>query len=199
MAQAASSSPLSPSNHLPSPAPCHFENNSDMIVVNIPTLQPQTNPVMASMEDSLAILEAKSHAVQQEYMKKEQDDKEMKNAYGRHVKSYVDWWMMLQAHLVDENPTHFQIPAFPITVVKVMIQKRGSDDIQGSLLGVSHFKQTISVLKHRHFNDQHQFPSIPEAQQPLCCDPCIRTCYGTAHTMTFTCVLSLCPLLLTLC
>ena len=33
----------------------------------------------------------------------------------------------------------------------------------------------ISALKHRRFNDQHQFPSIPEAQQPLCRDPRIRT------------------------
>ena len=73
------------------------------------------------MEDSLAILEAKSHAVRQKYMEKEQDDKETKNAYGRHVKNYVDWWMMSQAHLVNENPTHFQIPAFPITFAKVMM------------------------------------------------------------------------------
>ena len=54
-------------------------------------------------------------------MEKEQDNKEMKNAYGWHVKNYVDWWMMSQAHLVNENPTHFQIPAFLIPVVKVIM------------------------------------------------------------------------------
>lgn len=119
---------------LPSP-PFRFDNTTDLVVDNsndvkhtlatAATFSPQvivgslTSDASASsaaeMQDALALIESDSQLVRQKKVAQEQDDKQTKPSYARHIKNYEAWWNQ-SLHWTSRN-----VPAFPITAAKATL------------------------------------------------------------------------------
>ncbi|KAF8263254.1 hypothetical protein EI94DRAFT_1807551 [Lactarius quietus] len=157
--------------------------------------------VWTSVDDSVRVhhsaehhsadhLEAASQAVRLRIALREQSNKSTTLAYERHVKAYAEWWSGYQAEVLKMNPTQVAIPAFPVTAAKATMfleytstrpkRRHGSNKkIQGSIVGMSVIKQTISALENHRFQHQHLYKHVPESQMGLRHDACIR-CFETA-------------------
>ena len=71
------------------------------------------------MLQSLAELDAASHAFRLSQAVKDQNRKGTGSTYDRHVRRYTEFWDQYQAELSVVNPSRISIPSFPITAAKV--------------------------------------------------------------------------------
>jgi hypothetical protein len=71
------------------------------------------------MRQSLAELDAMSHAFRLSQAAKDQNQKGTGSTYNRHVRHYTEFWDQYQAELSIANPSRASIPSFPITAAKV--------------------------------------------------------------------------------
>lgn len=87
--------------------------------VNTSTTLPEA--LVDPLQRSLAALDAESQTIRQALVAKEQNDKQTKTTYARHVASYEAWWDQSQHKKLAEDPFWTAIPAFPITVAKAVV------------------------------------------------------------------------------
>ncbi|KAJ7437524.1 hypothetical protein FB451DRAFT_1416806 [Mycena latifolia] len=114
----------------------------------------------------------------------EQEDKQTKGMYARHVSHYETFWKTTSSARGDNAAGLAPIPAFPITIAKAVIflqyesthpqkkrRRKATDDEddthEASSIGVSGLKQAISALEHWRFNNQHLYKEIADAQAGL--------------------------------
>jgi hypothetical protein len=71
------------------------------------------------MLQSLAELDATSHAFRLSQAAKDQNRKGTGSTYDRHVRRYTEFWDQYQAELSVVNPSRVSIPSFPVTAAKV--------------------------------------------------------------------------------
>ncbi|KAJ7888244.1 hypothetical protein B0H13DRAFT_1888494 [Mycena leptocephala] len=136
-------------------------------------------------------LDAAAHQITKAVREKEQDDKQTKNAYARHIEHYQTYWATTTYAIGDPQKGLAPLPALPITVGKAVIflryestrpQKKrkrkdaddNADESETSSVGVSGLKQAISAMEHWRLNNQHLYKNIPEAQIGLRTDPRIK-------------------------
>jgi hypothetical protein len=111
---------------LPKPSP-GLQGPSHLLTGRTPSLAGPTLPPpptntnhAAGMQASLAALEAETQADCLALTKQVQGDKSTANTYQRHVTKYEAWWVDFQEKRKEENAEWTILPAFPITVSKVM-------------------------------------------------------------------------------
>ncbi|KAJ7194168.1 hypothetical protein C8J57DRAFT_1108882 [Mycena rebaudengoi] len=83
-----------------------------------------TPPVLSSperMKESMKALEELSHSNRLAISAAEQSDKGTEPAYARHLKSYLSWWSTDQGMRMAQAPGWKEIPALPITALKVSL------------------------------------------------------------------------------
>jgi hypothetical protein len=73
------------------------------------------------MARSLALLDAKSHAVGLRQSKAMQNDSQTGATYARHVVRYKAWWATYQNTKCAEDPIYTPLPALPVTANKVVL------------------------------------------------------------------------------
>ena len=78
-----------------------------------------SGPDLNGMQQSLADLEAASHAFRLAQAESDQKKKGTGATYDRHVRRYNDFWDRYQAELCLGNPQRVSVPSFPITAAKV--------------------------------------------------------------------------------
>ena len=78
-------------------------------------------PAATSLDYSTNALEADANNAYQRVIAQEQDDKETKRAYSRHLAAYQTCWEQYQACVMAADPDRAYIPALPITVSKVVM------------------------------------------------------------------------------
>ncbi|KAJ7148156.1 hypothetical protein C8R43DRAFT_1194964 [Mycena crocata] len=173
-----------------------YRFNSDGVVVD--TTQPEamvdeTRPaaVVLNAEAAMLALDADAHEITKAVRAKEQDDKETKGSYGRHVVNFQTFWSTTSYAVGDTAAGLAPIPAFPVTVAKAIMflqyessrpqkkRKRKNTDYDedepgSSSVGVASLKQAISALENWRFNNQHRYKDIPDAQIGLRTDPRIK-------------------------
>lgn len=76
---------------------------------------------ITSVDASLALLDAASHANALVRVNRVQEGKSTGPTYQRHVKRYEKWWNEFQFKETAHNPNHHQISPFPITATRVAI------------------------------------------------------------------------------
>lgn len=101
--------------------------NADDAKLSLPTVPsvPSPTPSVASlcpapphldpMQAALMLIESESQAIRQRKVAQEQEDKQTKTSYGRHIKNYETWWNQTSHCLIN------LVPAFPITAAKVTL------------------------------------------------------------------------------
>jgi hypothetical protein len=75
----------------------------------------------ARIEESLAILEAKTHQTRMQLAKSQQDDRATGGSYNKQVKKYERWWKADQALRCAEDSKWMAVPPFPVTPTKVAL------------------------------------------------------------------------------
>ncbi|KAJ7826689.1 hypothetical protein B0H14DRAFT_3467517 [Mycena olivaceomarginata] len=90
------------------------------------TAENQTNilPNIADSRSALVALDADSHQITQQVRAKEQEDKETKSSYARHVRHYEEYWLTTSYAAGDPAASRAAIPAHPITVAEAVIDVR---------------------------------------------------------------------------
>jgi hypothetical protein len=78
-------------------------------------------PAATGLDYSTNALEADANNAYQRVIAQEQDDKETKRAYSRHLAAYQTWWEQYQACVMAADPDRTYIPALPITVSKAVM------------------------------------------------------------------------------
>jgi hypothetical protein len=66
-------------------------------------------------------LDAAAHQITKAVREKEQDDKQTKNAYARHIEHYQTYWATTTYAIGDPQKGLAPLPALPITVGKAVI------------------------------------------------------------------------------
>ncbi|KIJ40892.1 hypothetical protein M422DRAFT_256075, partial [Sphaerobolus stellatus SS14] len=105
--------------------------------------------------------------------------------YAQYVNNYDIWWDNFQAMEKQSNIAHTSTPSRPITAAKVAHflnheisrpkRKRGSgDDIEGTTVGISVIKCTISALERQRRWEEHLYPDDPAAQKALRSDDRVK-------------------------
>ncbi|KAJ7860773.1 hypothetical protein B0H13DRAFT_2569091, partial [Mycena leptocephala] len=173
-----------------------YRYNSDGIVVDADPIAEKSRPPpisTAGLDPAAAMLalDAAAHQITKAMREKEQDDKQTKNAYARHIEHYQTYWATTTYAIGDPQKGLAPLPALPITVGKAVIflryestrpQKKrkrkdaddNADESETSSVGVSGLKQAISAMEHWRLNNQHLYKDIPEAQIGLRTDPPIK-------------------------
>ena len=95
-------------------------------MVDAHTTEPSANKVLPGkhvLDQSTALLalDMDAHQITKAVRAKEQDDKETKKNYARHVKHYQEFWLTTSYAVGDPATGRAPIPAFPITVAKAVI------------------------------------------------------------------------------
>lgn len=106
------------------PSPYRFA--SDGTVVDARVIEPSTKKVpsgkrLLDQSTALLALDMDAHQITKAVRAKEQDDKETKKNYARHVKHYQEFWLTTTYAVGDPATGRAPIPAFPITVAKAVI------------------------------------------------------------------------------
>jgi hypothetical protein len=81
--------------------------------------EPAVSTCTPRTQRSKDILEHDSQQLRLQMVEQEQQGKQTKKTYERHVKSYVRWWEQTQAEIAAGDPTRSALPALPITAAKV--------------------------------------------------------------------------------
>ncbi|GBE83985.1 hypothetical protein SCP_0510440 [Sparassis crispa] len=140
----------------------------------------------ASLQASLDELEAASHEVRMDVVKRSQSDRGTGASYERHVRNYFSWWATFQQQETAKAPGRVAVPAELITAVKAVMfiqyestcpkRKRGGADAQdGTTIGKSGIAQAISALESYRKNCEHLYKDVPDARVSLRADQRIRT------------------------
>jgi hypothetical protein len=72
--------------------PFRFAPGSGEVVGDEPAVLPLPSMVVDREQYSMRMLHAKSHKKWQEFVAREQNDKQTKDSYGRHIMAYQLWW-----------------------------------------------------------------------------------------------------------
>jgi hypothetical protein len=103
---------------LPS-TPFRFAPGSGEVVGDEPAVQHLLSTVVDREQYSKRMLHVESHKKRQEFVAREQSDKQTKDSYGRHIIAYQLWWdHTYQPSLLQQDPGLQRLPAFPITAAK---------------------------------------------------------------------------------
>ncbi|KAJ7437508.1 hypothetical protein FB451DRAFT_1193200 [Mycena latifolia] len=133
---------------------------------------------------AMLALDADSHQITNDVRATEQEDKQTKGTYARHVSHYETFWTTTSYARGDNAAGLAAIPAFPITIAKAVIvlqyestrpqkkrRRKATDDEddthEASSVGVSGVKQVTSALEHWRFNNQHLYKEIADAKAGL--------------------------------
>jgi hypothetical protein len=104
---------------VPSPVtPFTFAADSPVVNTHPPG---SVSSAVTSFNYSANALDADANNAYQNIITHEQDDKETKRAYARHLTAYQTWWEQYQAHVLATDPDRTYIPAFPVTVSKAVM------------------------------------------------------------------------------
>ncbi|KIJ50007.1 hypothetical protein M422DRAFT_245796 [Sphaerobolus stellatus SS14] len=131
-----------------------------------------------TLQDSLTAMNLQSYEIRDSISANLVSDTTTSVDYGHYLKNYDTWWYKFQYLEIQNNPGYISIPPRPITAAKVAhflnheIQhprrKRGSGEgIEGSTVGISVIKCTISALERQRRRDEHLYPDDPAAQKAL--------------------------------
>jgi hypothetical protein len=91
------------------------------VPLNSPPVVTVRPPAVTGLNYSTNALEADANNAYKRVIAQEQDDKETKRAYSRHLAAYQTWWEQYQARVMAADPDRTYIPALPITVSKVVM------------------------------------------------------------------------------
>ncbi|KAJ7892248.1 hypothetical protein B0H14DRAFT_2560310 [Mycena olivaceomarginata] len=107
----------------------HFEYElvrTGCLAVEENTAENQTNilPNIADSRSALVALDADSHQITQQVRAKEQEDKETKSSYARHVRHYEEYRLTTSNAAGDPAAGRAAIPAHPITVAEAVWMRK---------------------------------------------------------------------------
>ena len=72
-------------------------------------------------QQSMALIEADSHAIHLKLADKVQSRKVTKGKYDRYLEAYISWWDANQRQAVRSDMSRVAIPALPVTVAKAVL------------------------------------------------------------------------------
>jgi hypothetical protein len=103
-------------------APFCFAPGSGEVVGDEPAVLLLLSMVVDQEQYSMQMLHAESHKKWQEFVAREQNNKQMKDSYGRHIMAYQLWWdHIYQLQQLQKDPELQCLPAFPITAAKAIM------------------------------------------------------------------------------
>ncbi|KAJ7851940.1 hypothetical protein B0H14DRAFT_3451067 [Mycena olivaceomarginata] len=169
---------------IPALPPSPYRFNSDGMVVDA---EPASSSKSSDTTAAMLALDAAAHQITKAVREKEQEDKETKSSYERHIRHYETFWATTVYAKGDYSTGLAPLPTFPITVAKAIIfleyestrpqkKRKRKDDLEesGTSVGVSSLKQAISAFENWRLHHQHLYKNIPEAQVGLRTDPRIK-------------------------
>ena len=106
-----------------------FKFNSDGVVVDNPRADLGVNTTLSGSDSDRALtdvaamlaLDAASHQITKQVRADEQEDKQTRGTYARHVSHYETFWQTTSYARGDNAAGLTTIPAFPITIAKAAI------------------------------------------------------------------------------